>query len=179
MSEVVIRKWKHDDNVTSITTLLHRAYGRLADEGFRYHASWQSDEVTLERLSQGIAFVAEMQKKIVGTATLYLPPSQTGCEWYDRPDVARFGQFGVEPEFQGQGIGSLLLAEIESTTILHNLPNLALDTAEGATHLIELYKKRGFEYVCEVTWDITNYRSIILNKKLPPRPAHERAQAGL
>ena len=166
MKTVVIRKWKNDDDVSEITALLHRAYGQLAELGFRYHATWQGDEVTLKRLSQGVSFIAEKDGKMVGTATLYLPPSQTGCEWYDRPDVARFGQFGVEPELQGQGIGSSLLDIIEETTKSHGIPNLALDTAEGATHLVELYSRRGFCHVCTADWGITNYQSVIMNKTL-------------
>jgi GNAT superfamily N-acetyltransferase len=173
MGPIIIRKWTSDDDISQITALLHRAYGQLADLGFRYHATWQDDKVTLDRLSRGIAFIAEQDGKIVGTATLYLPPSQTGCEWYDRADVARFGQFGVEPELQGQGIGSLLLDKIEFTTLSHGISNLALDTAEGATHLVDLYSRRGFQYVCSADWEITNYQSIIMNKKLTrPTPSH-------
>ena len=166
MTSITIRKWKENDDISSITSLLHRAYGQLAALGFRYHASWQDDETTLDRLSRGVAFIAEQDQKIVGTVTLYLPPSQTGCQWYDRGDVARFGQFGVEPELQRCGIGARLLESIESTTIHSGVPNLALDTAEGATHLIELYSRRGWVYVCDADWEITNYRSVIMNKVL-------------
>ncbi len=166
MESLIVRKWRKTDDVAEITVLLHRAYAQLANLGFRYYATWQDDTVTLERLSQGIAFIAEFNGKIVGTATLYLPPGKTGCQWYDRSDVARFGQFGVEPALQRNGIGSRLIEEIESTTAMHGVPNLALDTAEGATHLIELYRRKGYEYACDADWEITNYRSIIMNKKL-------------
>ena len=163
---ITIRHWNQEDNVSVITSLLHRAYGELADLGFRYHATWQSEEVTFDRLSRGIAFIAEDQGEIVGTATLYLPPSKTGCAWYDQEDVARFGQFGVEPTLQRKGIGSLLLDAIETTSISRGVFNLALDTAEEATHLIELYSRRGYKYVCDADWEITNYRSVIMNKRL-------------
>ena len=166
MKSPIIRKWNESDDTSEITALLHRAYGQLAELGFRYHATWQDDSVTLDRLTRGIAFIAEEEGRIIGTATLYLPPSQTGCDWYDRTDVARFGQFGVEPSRQGHGIGSQILDVIESTTIAHGIPNLALDTAEGATQLIEMYSRRGFKYICDANWDITNYRSLIMNKRL-------------
>ena len=89
-----------------------------------------------------------------------------GCEWYDRGDVACFGQFGVEPSMQRFGIGSQLLDAIEREAVARNIPNLGLDTAEGATHLIEMYKRRGFAPVGFADWEITNYRSIIMNKVL-------------
>ncbi len=174
MKEWEIRAWRESDDISAMTAMLHRAYGQLAELGFRYHATWQDEETTHRRLSQGLAFVAELDSRIVGTATLYLPPSETGCAWYDREDVARFGQFGVEPSLQRRGIGSQLLEIIEATTLAHGVPNLALDTAEGAAHLVELYERRGFVYVCHADWDITNYRSVIMNKRLKGGVASRR-----
>ena len=43
---------------------------------------------------------------------------------------------------------------------------LALDTAEGATHLIDWYAKLGFEFVEYTQWEVTNYRSVIMAKPL-------------
>ena len=43
---------------------------------------------------------------------------------------------------------------------------LSLDTAEGAKHLIKYYKQRGFRFIDYVKWEVTNYRSVILSKRL-------------
>jgi len=163
---VSIRRWRDADDIVEITELLHRAYGQLADLGFRYHATWQDSETTLKRLTRGISYVAQAGDLIVGTITLYVPPNVSGCDWYDRGDVAQFGQFGVRPTYQKLGIGSLLLSAVESEAKARNISNLAMDTAEGAKHLIDLYKKRGFEFVGYADWEITNYRSVILNKTI-------------
>jgi len=162
---IQIREWTSEDNISRITEILHRAYAQLADLGFRYHATWQGDEVTLKRLSKGISYLAVKNDLIVGTITLSVPPNVSGCSWYDRGDVASFGQFGVDPEYQNHGVGSMLLNAVEVETKKRRIPNLALDTAEDAGHLINMYGNRGFEHVGFADWDITNYRSVIMNKE--------------
>jgi len=163
---IEIRLWTEADEVGRITEILHKAYAQLADLGFKYHATWQGDDVTLKRLNSGISYLALNEDTIVGTITLYLPPLFSGCSWYERGDVASFGQFGVDPEFQHNGIGSMLLAAVEAEATRRGIPHLALDTAEGAEHLIKLYKRRRFKFVGYADWDITNYRSVILSKEL-------------
>lgn len=163
-----IRRWTDTDNVQEITEILHRAYAQLAELGFRYHATWQDSATTLRRLISGVPFVATHDDKIVGTVTLYVPPNVSGCDWYDRGDVAYFGQFGVEPSLQKRGIGSQLLDAVEVEAVSRGISNLALDTAEGATHLITMYERRGFRTVGFAQWDITNYRSVIMNKAIQP-----------
>ncbi len=165
-ASIVVRPWREDDDVLAITHLLHRAYGQLARLGFRYHATWQDAAGTLKRLTDGVPFVAQRAGAIVGTVTLYVPPNVFGCAWYDRGDVACFGQFGVEPELQGRGIGNRLLETVEQETRRRGIANLALDTAEGATQLIAMYARRGYKIVGEAKWDITNYRSVIMNKSM-------------
>ena len=167
--DVEIRRWSESDGVQELTELLHRAYAQLARLGFLYHASWQDAATTRRRLSKGLPLVAMCGESIVGTITLYLPPNVSGCDWYDRGDVACFGQFGIEPSLQRHGIGSQLLDAIESEARKQRVRNLSLDTAKGADHLITLYKRRGFVPVGFADWDVTNYRSIIMNKVLDSR----------
>jgi len=161
-----IRPWNDADDISRITEILHRSYAQLADLGFRYHATWQGDDTTLKRLKKGLSYLAIDNGLIVGTITLSVPPNVSGCSWYNRGDVASFGQFGVDPDFQRNGIGSRLLDTVEIEAKKQRVPNLALDTAEGASHLIEIYNKRGYEFVGYADWEITNYRSVILNKAL-------------
>jgi len=163
---IEIRRWTETDDISRITQILHRAYAELADLGFQYYATWQGDDVTLSRLQRGTSYLALVENQIVGTISVYLPPSVGGCPWYDRGDVANFGQFGVDPSLQRSGIGSSLLDTVEAEVKRLGIPNLALDTAEGAEHLIKLYNRRGFEFVGYGDWEVTNYRSVILNKVL-------------
>ncbi len=167
MERTVIKRWAPSQSVTEITSLLHRAYAELASLGFEYVAATQCELTTRERLSEGIAFVAELDGKIVGTATLYLPPNDdSDCDWYRRDDVAFFGQFAVEPSLQRCGIGGRKMAEIETHARRSGVLNLSLDTAAEAKHLTAMYAKLGFQPVATVSWPETNYSSVVLNKRL-------------
>ncbi len=165
-SSIQIREIANDDSVSAITNLLHRAYASLAEQGFRYLATHQDEFVTRKRLDSGFAFVAELNDRIVGTVVLRSPAATTGCDWYDREGVSSFGQFGVEPDYQGMGIGGCLIETVEHRARKEGFSDLAIDTADGADKLIQMYQRRGYSLVGEADWDDTNYRSVILNKHL-------------
>lgn len=166
LNPVLIRPYQPSDPIPEITSLLHRAYGPLAAQGLRYLASHQDDQTTLERLTSGASFVAIKDNAIAGTITVYRPYPEAEVPLYRQPGVNHFGQFAVEPNLQGSGLGRRLYLTIEDHCRSNNVKTLALDTAETATHLIDLYARWGFEIVDHVQWDITNYRSVIMAKDL-------------
>jgi GNAT superfamily N-acetyltransferase len=163
---VTIRHFREGESVSDITQLLRRSYRRLADLGLRYTATWQNDEMTLQRLKRGTAYVACVGDELVGTLTFEDQDQTTGCPWYNRPEVASFHQFAVDPGHQGLGIGRLLLERAEQAAIDCGAQEIALDTAEWAHHLIDLYFSLGYRLVEEHKWDDTNYLSVILSKDL-------------
>jgi predicted N-acetyltransferase YhbS len=169
-----VRSFSEGDSISEITALLHAAYRSLADRGFRYVASRQDEATTLRRLRTGHAFIAESEGEIVGTVTLYEPSADSKCEWYRRPGVYRFGQFGVRPDLQQQGIGLRLYHHIESLACSLGVSDLALDTAEGASDLRRWYARLGFREIEFVSWEQTNYRSVVLSKTLTKSEVEER-----
>jgi GNAT superfamily N-acetyltransferase len=165
-----IREFANGDSVAAITALLHASYGFLAASGFRYLASHQDEATTLRRLQRGVPFVAESCGDIIGTVTLYRPSPTSLCEWYRQPAVYSFGQFAVHPEFQRRGIGTKIYEHVETCARSLGAGELALDTAEGALHLRRWYTRLGFRFIQFITWDVTNYRSVILSKSLSTTP---------
>ena len=163
---ILIRPWRSTDSVDELTELLHRAYAGLAAMGLRYWATHQSAEVTLKRIQQGTCLVAEESGVIRGTIVLRNAAQTTGCPWYDRPDVASFGQFGVDPDLQKNGLGRRLLDQVEVLAAASGARELALDTAEPATHLVGWYTRLGYRFIEHAQWQHTNYRSVILSKTL-------------
>jgi GNAT superfamily N-acetyltransferase len=163
---LIVRRLSNQDSMEEITQLLHAAYAPLAARGMRYLASQQTSEKTLERCLKGVTFLAIMDETIVGTITLSTAQNTRGSPWYDRPDVASFGQFAVKPTAQKLGIGTLLLNQVEKTAKSLHVQHLALDTSEHAFELIRFYRVRGYEFVENVQWDVTNYRSVIMSKTL-------------
>jgi ribosomal protein S18 acetylase RimI-like enzyme len=171
MSAVVIRELRPDHSLAAITELLHAAYAPLAAMGFKYLATHQDEATTRRRLQSGISIVAELGGSIVGTVTLRAPKAESRCAWYLQPGVWSFGQFSVRPDLQRHGLGKKLMHTIEQRAIEHGATELALDTAEGATHLVRWYERLGFRFIQHVSWEETNYRSVVMSKRLPdPNP---------
>lgn len=157
-----IRLWREDDDVESMTALLHRAYAALAERGLRFTATHQAPEVTRRRLENGIAYVAEDAGRVVGTATLYRPEERWGVPLYREPGVWHFGQFGVEPEWKGHGIGRALHETLVARAREDGAEKMAMDTAAPAEELIATYRRWGYEVVDRIKFDSVNYESVIL-----------------
>jgi ribosomal protein S18 acetylase RimI-like enzyme len=161
-----IRPLRETDSLEDLTELLHRAYKKLADVGLQYLATHQTAEITRTRISKGTCYVAELDGQTVGTI-IYRNPSQTkGTPHYDRPDIAYIGQMAVEPAFQGRGIATKLMRHVEGLARVDGASELAFDTSERATHLIDWYRRMGYEIVGHVKWDVTNYCSVIMSKRV-------------
>lgn len=166
LAACTIRALTAADDLVALTDLLHRAYRPLAEGGLRYLATHQDVDMTRRRCAAGDTFVAEREGRVVGTITLaYFDPARPkGMAFYDRPDVAHFMQFAVEPALQRQGIGSALLDAVETRAAARGMREIALDTAEPATDLITRYERRGYRFVDHVQWEVTNYRSVMMSK---------------
>ena len=166
----MIRLIEDTDSVEALTELLHRAYAALAKLGFRYLATHQDVATTRRRLGRGEAYVLVERGTIVGTLVL-IPPlvRHDYCAWFDRPDVAVVIQFGVEPSHQRQGLGSRLMTFAEERARALGAGEVAVDTAENASHLVEFYQARGYRDVGREQWQHTNYRSVLLSKGLTER----------
>jgi GNAT superfamily N-acetyltransferase len=162
---VNIRLFSEKDSISELTSLLHRAYKRLADMGLYFVATYISEEDMQGFVNRGECFVAESDGKIIGTILLY-PRGKNTPELYKRDDVLVFGKFAVEPEYQSKGVGAMLMDYIEKYVKTKGIKELALDTAEGAHHLIDYYSKRGYKKVGYYQWSVTNYRSVIMSKTL-------------
>jgi GNAT superfamily N-acetyltransferase len=162
----LIRLIRPDDSYQELTELLHHGYGDLAARGMKFLASHQDENLTRERAAEGECYVAIHEGRMIGTIVWRNAQQTEGTPWYDRPDVASFGQFAVEPALQRHGIGSKLVHLAEKRSTETGAAELALDTAEPAEELIHFYTRRGYRFIDYTKWDIVNYRSLILSKRL-------------
>jgi predicted N-acetyltransferase YhbS len=134
--------------------------------GLRYMATHQSDEVTQERTGQGECYVAVANGTLVGTI-MFKPADRTGgSPWLDRPEVASLGQFAVAPDVQALGLGAHLMDLVEARATETGAAEIALDTAETAAHLAAWYARRGYRLIEHAQWGHTNYRSVIMSKRV-------------
>jgi GNAT superfamily N-acetyltransferase len=167
--EPEIRLLSETDSIDELTALLPRAYAPLGARGLRYTAVSQDAATTRERASKGECYVLADGPTMLGTIVIVPPLARwSHCAWYDRPGVSVVTQFGIEPSLQRRGLGSRLMDFVEQRAADLGASEIALDTAEPATHLIALYEARGYRCIGHEQWKHTNYRSVILSKTLGP-----------
>ena len=159
-----VRAWSKNDDVAALTALLHIAYRPLLDAGLQYTAGRQDDATTLRRIGGGRKCWVIDEPVLLATVTLSPPPLPHGCEWYDRGDVASIGQVAVRPDWQGRGLGRVLMEHAERSAESSGVTEVAVDTSEHAHHLIDWYTGQGYRRVDWADWADTNYRSVVLSK---------------
>ncbi|MHB1205030.1 MAG: GNAT family N-acetyltransferase [Rhodospirillaceae bacterium] len=166
---LVIRALAETDSLTELTKLLHAAYAPLGQRGFNYTAVDQTEDVTRSRIARGECYVARDENLLVGT--ILFRRQSRGHPWYEQPHVSTVGQFAVLPAFQRRGIGNKLMALAESRAVTAGATEIALDTSEGADHLIGWYGRLGYRPVGHAQWTGKTYRSVILSKSLTSHAA--------
>ena len=150
--------------MAEITSLLHAAYAQFGALGFNYTAVDQAEHVTRNRIKGGNCFVACEGPRIIGTIVYHRHAG--GCQWYDLPQVGAIHQLGVLPACQGRGVGRRLIETAEARARETGAGELALDTSDGAHHLVEWYRRLGYRIVEHVQWEGKTYRSVIMSKAL-------------
>ena len=166
ISSLEIRLFQEDDPISDLTGLINRAYSQLADLGLKYVGTWQGDDITRKRISSAECYIGLLNGKILATILFRDAATTRGSPWYNRDDVASFGQFCVESDLQGRGVGSAMISHTERRAIETGAAEIAFDTAEPAQHLIDWYSRRGYRFIEYVDWPVTNYRSVIMSKRL-------------
>lgn len=165
--DLTIRPLQPADSLAELTGLLARAYAALDKAGLCFVASWQTEEMTRERISKGFCLVAvDGGQRLCGTVMIYPHDPESLAITYRHQGVVWFGKFAVEPELQGRGLGKRLFEEVERRARIAGAKLLACDTAKPATHLVEMYRGWGMKVVEEVDWPMTNYLSVLLAKEL-------------
>ena len=164
--KLLIRPIHPDDSLEELTEFLHHAYRSLADMGLRFVATYQSVEVTAKRIKKGFCFLAELDGKLVGTFSVHGPQPGFGSPWECAEGHGRLSQLGVDPALQRQGIGERLMKFAEGFAREQGMIELTIDTAEEAKHLIAWYDRMGYRFIEFQDWEVTNYRSVVMSKKL-------------
>jgi GNAT superfamily N-acetyltransferase len=175
--EVVVRRFAISDDVSAITALLHRAYGKQVKLGLRPLAARQDDSVTLRRVTSGECWLAVIRgdddlngaDRIVGVIILSEREPDAGPAYFSRPGVCSFSQFAVDPALQGAGIGGKLLGHVEQRAVELGCSEIALSMAEPDHALRDYYVRRGYRIVGVWKWPYTNYSSLVMAKRLAQR----------
>lgn len=172
---ITVRRLAPSDSITELTKLLHRAYAKQVAMGLKPLAGRQDDATTLKRVVNGECYVSvhhvtnadgSVRQKLVGSILFHEEEESEGPPWFHRSEVASFSQFAVDSDYQGMGIGQMLLGLVEERARETGAKELGLSMAEPDAELMAFYKKRGYRDIEFWQWPYTNYRSAILSKSL-------------
>lgn len=165
-STLTIRLLTSNDSLEDVTKLLHRAYAKHAENGLHYLATSQNINQTRKRIKNAECYVVEKNHRLVGTFCLWAPERTSGLPWYDLPEVAKATQIAVDADCQGLGIGRTMFQYMERRALEMGAVELALDTSHKAVDLVDTYFRYGYKIVHYTYWPNTNYRSVVLSKRL-------------
>lgn len=99
----------------------------------RYQA-WTTGNFRDAYMSCYTMMVAEFEQKIVAYAVVLMAP-----------DVAELLLIGVEPDWQGQGVGRALMSAIEQRVRAKGLHTIVLEVRSSNQQAQLFYQKQGFE----------------------------------
>jgi ribosomal protein S18 acetylase RimI-like enzyme len=136
---VEIRNARRND-IQSILTLLADAfqpYQKYYTEEAYTHAILLSPDEILQRLQnpKQLVMVAVMNKQIVGTVTAT----------FQEDKQVHLQSMSVHPDFQGYGIGRLLLEKMETITKEKKFKRIYFECFESLKKSIALYEKYGYK----------------------------------
>jgi GNAT superfamily N-acetyltransferase len=112
-----------------------------------------ADLLDLDRHARdGQLLVAVVEGEIVGYAAFYPDASTQGVGW--PPGWAGGRGLAVHPGHRGQGVGPLLLAEVERRARAAGATAFAFHTSSFMTAAVALYDRRGYRRVPRFDMDV-------------------------
>ncbi len=164
-ARVFVHHLESIDLVSELTKLLHRAFKKVPGQPYTYPAAEQNEKTTREQIERGECWVAVLDERVVGLGIVW-PPKMTNHHLWHRPRrVAHLRQIAVEPDFQGMGIGKMLLEVCEQGALQMDATELAGSSPVGARQR-SFYAQRGYRTVRYVSWSNTSYDSVVFAKHL-------------
>ena len=149
-----------DGDVPALRTLLTDSYRELADLGMNFTAATQDEQQIREQMGEGRTLVLEREGRMVGTMNMYQHNLISGRK------SAYLRRLAIDPAEKRKGLGSLMMDFAEKLASEEGFECVQLDTAKPAEHLVDLYRRRGYEIVGTTRWDGKTYESWIMEKTL-------------
>ena len=126
ISKLTIRRGSIKD-IDEITKIEGRAFGSHAYD-------YPSLRYMLE-IANSVTVVSIMDNKLVGYATVYFRKNSK---------VSHLESIAVDPDFQGYGIGKILLNEVEKISVEMKCSRIVLETFEKNVSALKLYERNGY-----------------------------------
>lgn len=164
MSEIKIMEKPDWISYEDIHDLLYRAHETNRAKGIVMKTSLLTGEELKHRIGdRGKCFVALDGDKLVGTSSYKVTKRDS---WYVCGETIEKMLSGVDPDYKGMHISSMLHEAIEVVVKDEGYAVIETNTAEGNTLMQKINIKRGFVYVSYFTPASTDHYSVVMAKWL-------------
>jgi L-amino acid N-acyltransferase YncA len=143
-ASLTLRPMTRDDQYA-----LYRFFISLPEENRRWLGNDVTDRKLLEKWARNLNYdrvlpiLAEYEDRIVANATLHYQTFGWGRH------IAEV-RVTITPEFQGRGLGALLLQELSSLAVSHRVKKLLARIVTTQRPVIKAFEKAGFGLVTEL-----------------------------
>jgi ribosomal-protein-alanine N-acetyltransferase len=114
-------------------------------------------------MNKNMFFVASLDEKIIGYV---IGKIENTREKHELKKKGHIMNIAVSKEFQGKGIGTILLDEIESRFIEQDVFISYLEVRESNKRAQKIYEKRGYDYIKLLEKYYGDENGFIMSKKL-------------
>jgi ribosomal protein S18 acetylase RimI-like enzyme len=148
---VVRRAYEGDiPKIMEITKEAFKIYAEGAGIGDKLAALEETYDDVLRDIETKEVFVALLNGSIVGSVRVEIKPGRT----------AYLSRFGVDPCYQHNGVGKILMNAVDNSMMELGITNLYLHTASRMLSLVRFYYGRGF-YIESTTKDQGYIRALL------------------
>lgn len=155
MTEPAIRRATPAD-ADALAAVYRSAYRGNRELGFPAKAETVEPSTVADWTREYQVYVAETADGVVGGVRV---------EETD-PDRVKVSRFGVRDDWKGRGVGSRLLAHVETAAERQGYTTVWLTTPGEHPHLPDFYRERGYEKTGEYPLDYRDYDEIVMEKRL-------------
>lgn len=154
-------KWITYDEIADV---LHDAHRATFEKGMRYSVLNQNGQDLRRRIGEdGVFFVALLNNKTLVGVTGVSFKNKSNAWYTQNKPYAEIKLVGVRSEYKGLGIYNRLQEEAYKYAF-ERVELLMTHTATQNTILLNNNIKRGWKFVDYLSWDSTNYYSIVMAK---------------
>lgn len=157
------------DSITieELTTFIHSCYSIRKEKNLNYLGVHQSVEQTKKRLEGAKCYVALLDDKLIGTSTFRII-REKGGKWYEGNSRILSYQLATDSRYAMLGLTDKFRKVREECAKNENIDVIIGDTAdnENTQKLLSYIQKCGYRLVDYVSWENTNYYSVVYCKNI-------------
>lgn len=133
-----------------------------------WNNEYPNKEVFIKDIKIGSQYIAKDGRKIAGIISFdrYGHPLFDSVKYFDNKEYYFIHRLAVSPKYHNKGIGKFLMNYAENTIRDNRGTSIRLGAFSKYEKVLSFYKKLNYKTVGEVTFKVSNYPFLIMEKIL-------------